>query len=238
MKLKIKHIGLGIAGLFLLIGFSTKLFSNFWGLLIGNGYLIPNQSSVFTFQATEMNKGSGDYWLYGEDNKNYYTTLEKDNIEPYVFIAKEKAKSIPNFDKTNYETWWNTQILCKDILSTYAKKPNDLEFIKCERLENSQTIIKATYRISGNKSKEIEDFLIENYGMGKLKWVCCGWETSGKYGGFEHSEFKKIDPYLSATINMYASGEVEDENEPTEIKLETDRNKVDYFTVIVELVIV
>ncbi len=86
--------------------------------------------------------------------------------------------------------------------------------------------------------KKIEHFLIENYGMGKLKWVCCGWETGGKYGGFEHSEFKKIDSYCSATIDMYASGEIEDENQPTEIKLETDRRKIDYFTVIVELVIV
>ncbi len=105
MKLKRRHIVLGILGLFLLIGFSTQLFSNFWGLLIGNGYIIPNQSSIFTFQAIKMNKGSGDYWLYGEDQKYYYTTLEKDHPEPYAFITKEKAKSIKNFDKTNFETW-------------------------------------------------------------------------------------------------------------------------------------
>ncbi len=141
-------------------------------------------------------------------------------------------------DKTNNETWWNAQASCKDILSTYAKKPNSLEFIKCERLENSQTIIKATYRVKGKQSKEIEDFLVENYGMGKLSWTCCGWDNAGKYGRFEHSEFKKIDTYCSAIISMYASGEVEDEDEPTGIKLETDRDKIDYFTVIVELVIV
>ena len=234
MKLKIKHIGLGITGLFLLIGFSTQLFSNFWGLLIGNGYLIPNQSSVFTFQVTEMNQGSGDYWLYGEDRKNYYTN----HIEPNAFISKEKAKSTPNFDKTNYVTWWTTEISCGDILSTYAKKPNDLKFIKCERPKNGQTIIKATYRVKGKQSKGVENFLIENYGMGKLKWTCCGWDNGGKYGGFEHSEFKKIDKYCYATVSMFASGEVENKNKPAGVKLETDRNKIDYFTVIVELVIV
>ena len=238
MNFKIKHIALGIAGLFLLIGFSTQLFSNFWGLLIGNGYIIPNQSSVFTFQATEMNKGSGDYWLYGEDSKYYYTTLEKDHIEPYAFISKVKSKSIPNFDKTNYQTLWTTEISCGDILSIYAKKPKDLEFIKCERPKNSQTIVKVTYRVKGKQSKGVEDFLIDNYGMGKLVWTCCGWDNGGKYGGFEHSEFKKIDRYCSATVSMFASGEVENENKPSEFKLETDRDKVDYFTVIVELVIV
>ena len=128
--------------------------------------------------------------------------------------------------------------MCQDILSTYAKKPKDLDFIKCERFKNNQTIIKVTYRVNGKQSKFVEDFLVKNYGMGKLKWTCCGWENKGKYGSFEHSAFKKIDPYCSVIISMYASGEVEDENEPTRIKLETDRNKIDYFTVIVELVIV
>ena len=136
------------------------------------------------------------------------------------------------------KTWWNVQVSCKDILSTYAEKPNGLEFIKCEKPKNSQTIIKATYRVNGKQSKEIEDFLVENYGMGELKWACCGWDNAGKFGTFEHSEFKKIDAYCHATISMYASGEVEDENEPTGIKLETDRNKIDYFTVIVKLVII
>ncbi|NMH86599.1 DUF4952 domain-containing protein [Flavivirga algicola] len=229
---------LGTLGLLLVLGFSTELFSNLWGLLIGNGYVIPNQSSVFTFKATKMNEGSGDYWLYGQDRNNYYTTLVKDHLEPYTYISKYETESILGFDKINYNTWWNPKIPCNDLLSTYAKKPIGLEFIKCERLEKGQTIAKAIYRVSGEQSKEIEDFLIKNYGMGNLKWVCCGWETSGKYGGFEHSEFKKIDSYCSATIDMYASGEVEGKNDPTEIKLETDRNKIDYFTVVVTLVIV
>ncbi|WP_299117416.1 DUF4952 domain-containing protein [uncultured Winogradskyella sp.] len=236
MKLKKRHIGLGTLGLLLVLCFSTELFSNLWGLLTGNGYIIPNQSSIFSFKVSKMNEGRGDYWLYGQDQNNYYTTLERDHIEPYAYISKDEAESILSFDKTNYNTWWNPQIPCNDILSTYAKKPIGLEFIKCERPKNSQTIARATYRVSGKESEEVERFLIENYRMGKLKWVCCGWETTGKQGGFEHSEFKKIDPYCSATIDMYASGEVE--SEPTGIKLEFDRSKIDYFTVVVELVIV
>lgn len=225
-------------GLLLIIGFSTQLFSNLWGILTGNRYIIPNQSSIFTFKTTKMNDGIDDYLLYGQDQNNYYTTLENDHIKPYAYVAKEEVKSVLNFDKTNYKTWWNPKIPCNDLLSTYAKKPNGLEFIKCESVENSQTKIRATYQVSGKNSKEIEDFLVQNYGMGKLKWTCCGWDNAGKYGGFEHSEFKKIDPYCSAIISMYASGEIEDKNEPSGIKLEFDRNKIDYFTVVVELLIV
>ncbi|MCF6279654.1 MAG: DUF4952 domain-containing protein [Flavobacteriaceae bacterium] len=125
-----------------------------------------------------------------------------------------------------------------DILKAYATKPKGLKFLKCEVIENNQTKIRATYRVSGKKSKEVEDFLVENYEMGELKWTCCGWDNAGKFGGFEHFQFKKMDPYCTAIISMYGSAEVEDKNELIGVKLETDRNKIDYFTVIVELVIV
>lgn len=78
---------------------------------------------------------------------------------------------------------------------------------------------------------------VKNYGMGKLKWVCCEWGNSGKYGELEHSEFKKIHPFLMASVNMWASGEVEDKN-GIYIGLEFDREKIDYFYVTVELSIV
>ena len=237
MELKKRHIGLGILRLLLVVGFSTQLFSILWGLLTGNGYIIPNQSSIFTFKTTRMNEANGD-WLHGQDRNNYYTTSEKDHIEPYAYVSKDETESILGFDKINCNTWWNPKIPCNDLLSNYAKKPIGLEFIKCERIKNSQTKARATYRVSGKESEEIERFFVQNYGMGKLKWVCCGWETGGKYGVFEHSEFKKIDPDCSATIKMYASGELENQNNPTKIKLEMDRNKIDYFTVVVELVIV
>lgn len=128
-------------------------------------------------------------------------------------------------------------IPCGDLLSMYAEKPKNLAFVKCERLKNSQTKVRANYRVSGEQSKPVEDFLVERYGMGALRWVCCGWETMGKSGGFEHEALTKIDPYLSAGVDMFASGEV-DKDQIGEVKLEPDRNKIEFFTVVVELSIV
>ncbi len=147
------------------------------------------------------------------------------------------SKLTTNINKTSVETK-DFKIPCNDLLSIYAQKPKGLKFIKCERVKNSQTIMRATYKVSGKKSKEVEDFLVKTYGMGKLKWTCCGWDNSGKYGIFEHSEFKKINRDCSALISMSASAEVQDKSKPTQIRLETDRNKIDFFTVIVELVII
>ena len=67
---------LGTLGLLSVLGASTQFFSNLWGLLTGKVFVIPSQSSIFTFKTTKINQGSGDYWLYGQDQNNYYTTLE------------------------------------------------------------------------------------------------------------------------------------------------------------------
>lgn len=57
--------------------------------------------------ATKMNDGSGEWWLYAEDN-NYYYSMEKAGIDkPYILISKSRAKRIPKFDKHDCKTWEN-----------------------------------------------------------------------------------------------------------------------------------
>lgn len=153
------------------------------------------------------------------------------------------------FNKPIYNTWWasskppadinynqafHDQIECGDLLALYAEMPEKLEalaFVKCEKT-NGQTVARATYRVSGKASQAVEGFFVRHYGMGKLHWVCCGWENSGGNGGsFNHKALAKISPNLSGIISMHASGEVPPDNE-----LEFDRNKIPYFTVEVELI--
>lgn len=220
MKFRKQYIVLEILELLLVLGFLIQFFSNLPSVLNENRYVISNQSSIFTFKSIKANDDSGDYWLYDQDQNNYYT-------------AVNKTKLI-----LDYNTSWESKIPCNDLLSTYAKKPVGLEFIKCERPKEGQIKARAIYRVSGEKSEEVEQFLIKNYGMGKLKWTCCGWDVGGKYGEFEHPEFKKIDPYCSAILNMNASGVVQDKNNSTKTTLETNRNNIDYFTVVVELIVI
>lgn len=144
--------------------------------------------------------------------------------------------SILIFGFTNKPTTSKSDLKC-DLLEAYAEKPKELEFIKCESVKNSQIIHRAMYKVAGKDSKKVEKFLKEQYGMGNLKWACCGWDNAGVYGEFNHSEFKKIDPYCSAIVMMFASGEKRDTTNNS-ITLENDRNKIDYFMVVVELVII
>jgi hypothetical protein len=79
--------------------------SNIWYLLIDTQdiYFIPESSSLFSFRPTVMNSGSGDWWIYGEDNRYYY--YFEDNIK----ISKQDAQPCRGFLQDNYLTWCLSQ---------------------------------------------------------------------------------------------------------------------------------
>lgn len=67
---------------------------------------------------------------------------------------------------------------CKDFLSELELKPAGLEFTRCEKVEEPPSVLlRAYYFIPGEKAKAVEDFLHEKFGMERLRFVCCGWET-------------------------------------------------------------
>lgn len=106
-------------GVFLFIGFSSQLFSNLYRSFIIEEYVIPKESSLFTFKATLL-ECNGDAWLYGEDNTSYYTTLLKKEAGysgKYFVISKEKASKLSEFHKHHYSTWFEVYIECGGIFT-------------------------------------------------------------------------------------------------------------------------
>ena len=115
---------------------------------------------------------------------------------------------------------------CGDLLKKYAVKPNKVKFIEC-KTGTGQTILEADYKVSGENSREIENILIQEFGMGKLKFVCCGWESeNGKNGYVENEHLKEINQNYVLEISMYANAEKE--NEKGETDIEFDRNKIEF----------
>ena len=82
----------------------TNLFSNAYGLLAEKDWFIPEESSVFAFKATVVEKKPGGGWIYGEDGANYYYA----GVKPYVLIAKSNDCS--EFDPRDYRTWCEVEI--------------------------------------------------------------------------------------------------------------------------------
>ncbi len=90
---------------------------NLGSLLIGNGYFIPEESSIFRFEVIEMGSGSGDSWDYGEDDKYYYCRSIEDISEYFKlqegldiddsaeYFKLRKGQEPERFDKSDFSTW-------------------------------------------------------------------------------------------------------------------------------------
>ncbi len=114
-----------------------------------------------------------------------------------------------------------------DLLTQYAEKPAKLEFVKSE-VGKGQIISTSYYNVSGKDSFEIEKILMEQYGMGKLKWICCGWEPEdGRRGSIKHKDLKEFE-FLS--IEMYGNAEIIGDDGV--LTLEKDRNKVTFEVIV------
>ncbi|HAS52743.1 MAG TPA: hypothetical protein DCS42_00780 [Nitrospiraceae bacterium] len=88
----------------LLILLMTPIVSNVWLLAIDPLFVIPRQSSIFSFEPTVLNPGSGDWWLYGEDGEHYYH-FTGERPCPVVSYPQKLASECPGFEPLNYATW-------------------------------------------------------------------------------------------------------------------------------------
>jgi hypothetical protein len=80
----------------------TPLFSNLLMLAMDRENFIPAESSVFSFEPVEVNQGSSNYWIYGQDHEHYFHFFYEPAV-PYLFILK--SNTCPGFDRLNVKTW-------------------------------------------------------------------------------------------------------------------------------------
>ena len=98
----------------------APLLENGWSLLtdgpLSDGpYYIPDESSVLTFRVTEMNSGSGEWWMYGEDYRFFYAQVD-DGRTRYIAFPKSKVKECRSFRAADWTTW------CRDAVVTHRAK--------------------------------------------------------------------------------------------------------------------
>jgi len=105
MKKKLSFAILTIIAIFITYKYLGIFLSNQWLLLTGRGYSIPSESTVFSFNPRIMNKGSGEWWIYGEDDSKYYYAGDGIIPSPYVMIEKSDAAKCSGFDPINFKTW-------------------------------------------------------------------------------------------------------------------------------------
>lgn len=73
----------------------------------------------------------------------------------------------------------NNKEECTDFLQELNLKPAHLSFQDCKKVEEAPAVLlKSSYVVSGENAKAIEDFLHKEFGLKRLRFACCGWETS------------------------------------------------------------
>ena len=113
--------------LVVLLATLSNCLSNFWMILKDPNYIIPKESNIFQFEVNQMNEGSGDWWIYGQDNKNYYFFYGLESL-PYITFSKNDARACSDFDKLNINTWcgkFAEQIKVRDTTVAYAELLDD-----------------------------------------------------------------------------------------------------------------
>jgi hypothetical protein len=103
-----------------------------------------------------------------------------------------------------------------DFLSQWQLKPKELQLASCDLEHRQMDMLIANYTVKGTDAAIVEKFLRARFKMGKLRFVCCGWEPAGKNGVYQDK-----DNY-SYAISM-SSGET----------IEKDWHKIRQFYVVI-----
>ena len=96
-----KKILILFVSIFILLFFS-QFFSNVWMLMTDSLNYIPEDSNIFLLEVMQIDEGSGGYWRYAQDRKNYYYFSEKEVNTYYQIALNHHCK---NFNKLDVQTW-------------------------------------------------------------------------------------------------------------------------------------
>ena len=127
--------------LFVLLVIQSNCVGNYYMTEIDPVYIIPNESSMCRFEVNQMNNGSGDWWIYAQDDSNYYFFLGYDSL-PYIVFSRSTAEKCIGFDKVNVDTWCGIDTNEIVFQVKYRNlKAKDSTVIYAERMDNEHALL-------------------------------------------------------------------------------------------------
>ena len=127
--------------LFVLLIVRFNCVGNYYMTKIDPVYIIPNESSLCRFEVNQMNNGSGDWWIYAQDDSNYYFFLGYDSL-PYSVFSRRAAEKCIGFDKVNVDTWCGIDTNEIVFQVKYRNlKAKDSTVIYAERMDNEHALL-------------------------------------------------------------------------------------------------
>lgn len=193
-----------------------KEFVYFDGKPVSKAFDVIRTSACCAAPMTELRVfDNGAFVFVGE--RDHYSILTEIDLNPFLQKEERNVSAAANKLLSDYRTAG----ACSDVLAGIGRKPDRLEFVKCEKSEG-QVLFRAHYRVPGASAASVEDFFMNAFGMGPLNTTCCLWEPkAGKQGQIDLGN----NVFLIISMN---SGE-------TTITDRTDWNKIPFFSVEVEI---
>lgn len=111
---------------------------------------------------------------------------------------------------------------CADFLAKLQKKPAHLQYLSCKHHAGSEgDSWTAEYRVRGTYAAEVEESLVKNFGLVRLKKSCCQWDGPA-------ADYAQGDAHYEITMTS-------DEDSSTAVTTaRSDWRKLPYFHVMVQ----
>lgn len=106
---------------------------------------------------------------------------------------------------------------CEIPSAALANIPVDLKILDCTRNESSQPHIAVRYQVATKDVPELEAFLVREYGMAPLKFMCCYWGPMLIPGGAGPSARFKHDGFSYEVVLYSVETRISDPRERDQI---------------------
>jgi hypothetical protein len=86
-----------------------------------------------------------------------------------------------------------TQSECAGAIKVWRQPPKELKLASCQVELGQLEILVVRYTVKGTDAAKVEKMLRQRFGMGKLHFVCCGWEPRNQKGHYKDREGYNYD---------------------------------------------
>lgn len=120
----------------------------------------------------------------------------------YLIILLLCIQCVPDRKPNSCDIFLNKQNHKFQELFTIQLK--ELTFMSCEKTFDHQLqVLETWYQVNGENARFVENYLEKKYNMGKLKFICCGWEIGLVDGVKGYGDYKDKANY-NHSVRMYS----------------------------------
>jgi Domian of unknown function (DUF4952) len=97
-----------------------------------------------------------------------------------------------------------SQADCAKSSKVWRQPPKELKLTSCQVESGQLEILVVRYVVKGVDAAKVEKMLRQRFGMGKLRFVCCGWGSQNKKGSYRDQDGYNYDISMNSgeTVEM------------------------------------